>query len=232
MKSFIVAMTFVLFAGLTFAEDKAPTKFVRVSGTAEVKVVPDRAVIELGVERQNASARLAKQAADAAARKILDSLHANGIEEKDIQTSYLSLRPEYDYRKAMTISNFVAQQSLTVTIRDLTKVDKLLQDLIIAGGNRIDSIRYETSELRKYRDQARELAVKAAREKAEALAHALGQEIGKAQLIEELPESQYATFGYLANNSLEEAPAKSRGPSTAPGQDRISASINVSFELL
>ncbi len=231
MKSFNVAMTIVLFAGLTFAEDKEPATFVRVSGTAEVKVVPDRAVIELGVERQNASASLAKQAEDAAARKILDSLHANGIEEKDIQTTYLSLTPQYNYRKGMRISYFVAQQTLTVTLRDLTKVDKLLQDLIKAGGNRIDSIQYETSEPRKYRDQARELAVKAAREKAQALARALGQEIGKAQSIEEVTESSY--YGY-ANAIGFTAPERTRSssPSTSAGQDRISASVTVSFELL
>jgi uncharacterized protein YggE len=232
MKSFVVAMTLVLFAGLTFAQDKEPVRFVRVSGTAEVKVIPDSALIELGVERQNASASLAKQAEDAAARRILDSLHANGIEEKDIQTTYLSLKPQLDYRKGMRISYFVAEQTLTVTLRDLTKVDKLLQELINAGGNRINSIQYETSEPRKYRDQARDLAVKAAREKAQALAHALGQEIGKAQSIEEVPESQYAVFGYAANNSLEETRSKSRGPATSAGQDRISASVTVSFELL
>ncbi len=232
MKSFVVAMTIVLFAGLTFAQDKAPVRFVRVSGTAEVKVIPDRALIELGVERQNASASLAKQAEDAAARKILDRLHANGIEEKDIQTTYLSLRPQYNYRKGMRISYFVAEQTLTVTLRDLTKVDKLLQELINAGGNRINSIQYETSEPRKYRDQARDLAVKAAREKAQALAHALGQEIGKAQSIEETAESGFIQTAFFYNNSVEETRGVSRSPATSAGQNRISASVTVSFELL
>lgn len=231
MKSFIVAITVVLFAGIGFAEDKEPARFVRVSGTAEVKVVPDRAVIELGVERQNASASLAKQAEDAAARKILDSLHANGIEEKDIQTAFLSLRPQYNYRKGLRISNFIAQQTLTVTVRDLTKVDRLLQELISAGGNRIDSIQYETSDPRKYRDQARELAVKAALEKAQALAHALGQEIGKAQSIEETPESGYSVGG-LPNSSVEYYSNSRSAPATSAGQNRISASVTVSFELL
>src|SRR5436305_11317613 len=55
----------------------------RVVGTSEVKVAPDRAVIELGVEEQNASASLAKQSADAASRKILEDLRTSGIDEKD-----------------------------------------------------------------------------------------------------------------------------------------------------
>jgi hypothetical protein len=228
MKRFTIAVAVVLLTGLIFAEDKAPSNFVRVAGTAEVKVIPDRAVIELGVERQNASASVAKQSADAVARRILESLHANGVDEKDIQTTYLSLRPQSSYNKKVRTSYFVAQQTMSVTVRDLSKLDTLLQELIAAGGNRIDSVEYETSDLRKYRDQARELAVKAAREKAQAMAHALGQEIGKAQSIEEATESR----GYgVANNYIEEGGFARKFASTSAGQTRVSASVTVSFEL-
>jgi hypothetical protein len=230
MKRFTIALAVVFLTVFGLAEDKLPTRFVRVAGTAEVKVVPDRAVIELGVERQSPSASTAKQAEDSVARKILDSLNANGVDEKDIQTTYLSLRPHSNYHKGVrTASYFVAQQTLSVTVRDLSKLDTLLQGLIAAGGNRIDSVEYETSDLRKYRDQARELAVKAAREKAQAMAHALGQEIGKAQSIEEATESR----GYaLANNYIEEGGFPRKSPSTSAGQARISASVTVSFELM
>src|SRR5262249_10544740 len=124
---------------------------VRVFGTSDVKVVPDRAVIELGEEEQSPSARLAKLAEDAAARRLLASLHANGIEEKDIQTTYLSLRPQFDYRKGMRSAYFAAEQTMTITVRDISKLDALVESLVKTGGNRIDSIQYETSEIRKYR---------------------------------------------------------------------------------
>jgi uncharacterized protein YggE len=230
MKPLAVAVATLFLASLSVAQDKAPSKSVRVVGTADVKVVPDRAVLELGVEKQNASASLAKQAADAAARKILAGLRANGIDEKDIQTTFLSLQPQVEYVRKVRVSYFVAQQTLSVTVRDLAKLDALLESLIKAGGNRINSIQYESSDLRKYRDQARDLAVKAAREKAEALAKALGQSIGKANAIEEVPESQYQ---YSNSNFVSEETAKvSRGgPSTSPGQQRISASVTVSFDL-
>src|SRR5258708_2404760 len=204
MKRFTVAVVVVLLTGFALAEDKAP-KVVRVVGSSEVKTVPDRAVIQLGVEKQNASASMAKQSADAAARKILEDLRTGGIDEKDIQTTFLSLQPQFNYRKGMRISYFVAEQTLTVTVRDLSKLDGLLGSLIKAGGNRIDSIQYEISDLRKYRDQARDLAVKAAREKAQALAQALGQEIGKAQYIEEVPESSYQYSWTFATSSFEDS---------------------------
>jgi uncharacterized protein YggE len=144
MRLFAAVIALLLLTGLSVAEDKAPSKFVRVVGTAEVKVVPDRAVIELGVEKQNVSASAAKQAADAAARKILASLRVNGVDEKDIQTTYLSLQPQSSYHKGIRSFYFVATQTMSVTVRDLSKLDTLLESLIKAGGNRIDSIQYET----------------------------------------------------------------------------------------
>lgn len=229
MKSLTVAAVLVLFAGLAVAEEHLPARVVRVIGTGEVKVVPDRAVIEVGVEKQAISAKTAKQLADATARKLLASVRENGVEEKDVQTAAFSLRPEYDYRSGR-LSGFAAQQTLTITVRDLAKLDSLLESLIQAGGNRINSIEYETNDLRKYRDQARDMAVKAAREKAESLASSLGQGIGKAFSIEEVPESTYQSSA-LANTAFEVNLAPRKSPSTAPGQNTISASVVVSFEL-
>ena len=231
MKLLKIALAMVVLAGLAPAEEKVPARFVRVMGTAEVKVVPDRAVIEVGVQKQDPSASVAKHAEDAAARRILATLKAGGIDEKDIQTTYLSLQPQSSYVKKVRVSYFVAQQTMAITVRDLSKLDGLLEALVKAGGNRIDSISYETSDLRKYRDQARDLAVKAAREKADALAKALGQDIGKAQTIEEASDSDY-TRGIYANASTAfETRDRSLSPSLAAGQKTISASVTVAFEL-
>ena len=233
MKLTKIAVVIAVFAGLAVAEEKTPSKFVRVIGTSEVKVVPDRAVIEVGVEKQDPRASVAKHAEDAAARKILAAMRANGIDEKDIQTTYLWLQQRSSYLKKQRVYYFVAAQTMTVTVRDISKLDTLLEALVQAGGNRIDSIEYEISDLRKYRDQARNLAVKAAREKAGALAQALGQEIGKAQQVEEVPEVNYQYSGGMLSNSVSEGESRARaaGPSLAAGQKTISASVTVQFDL-
>lgn len=225
-----IVVAFCVLASLAMAEDRLPSKVIRVIGTAEVKVVPDRAVVDIGVEKQDPSASVAKHAEDAAARRILSALRENGIDEKDIQTTFLSLQPQSYTRKGVRISYFVAAQTMTVTVRDLAKLDTLLEALIRAGGNRIDSIAYETSDLRKYRDQARGEAVKAAREKASALAKALGQDIGKAQSIEEMPDYGFSA-GLQANASFEASRDRVAVPTIAAGQKTISASVTVSFEL-
>jgi len=233
MRSFGLVVALVLsLAGLACAEDTPLAKVVRVTGTSEVKVVPDRAVIQVGVETQDRSASVAKHAEDAIARRILSALQREGIDDKDVQTTFLSLQPQSTTRKGVRISYFVASQTMTVTVKDLPKLDALLESLIKAGGNRIDSIAYETSDLKKYRDQARDLAVRAAREKAKALALALGQDIGKAHAIEEVAD--FSTIGFLANLSAGVANEgnfdKSRS-TTAAGQNRISATVVVSFDL-
>jgi len=227
MKFLKIAVMFCFLATLAAAQDRVPPKVVRVIGTAEIKVVPDRAVIEIGVEKQDPGASVAKHAEDAAARRILAALRGNGIDDKDIRTTFLSLQPQSYTRKGVRTSYVVAAQTMTITVRDLAMLDTLLEALIKADGNRIDSIGYETSDLRKYRDRARDEAVKAAREKAGALAKALGQDIGKAQSIEEVPEREYST----ANASFDDVRAKAEAPSIAVGQKSIFASVTVSFEL-
>jgi uncharacterized protein YggE len=84
-----------------------------------------------------------------------------------------------DYRKGLRITNFTATQSLSVTIRNLSELDNVMDAVISTGANRIDGVEYQSSELRKYKDQARDEAAKAAKEKALALALALGTRSGR-----------------------------------------------------
>lgn len=231
----VAVVAFVCFAltALRSQEPCAPPKIVKTTGTAEIKVTPDRAVIQVGVERQSATAKAAKAAADSTSRKLLATLKAQGVDEKDIQTAYLDLQPTSYYEKHVRINNFTATQSLSVMIRDLSKLDQVMDSVMSAGANRIDGIEYQSSELRKYRDQARDEAAKAAKEKAVALAQALGNQVGKTYSIEEVQQwNGYSVMGGLAANSAFEAPEKSRGPSIAPGQLTVTASVIVSFDLL
>ncbi|HEX7286655.1 MAG TPA: SIMPL domain-containing protein [Candidatus Angelobacter sp.] len=231
MKSLMKAACLLFAATFAAAQNQTPqipAKLVRVVGTAEIKVTPDLALIELGVRKQDASADLAMRAASLSASKLLETLHANGIADNDIQTTFLALTPTMETRKGIKTTYFVAEQTISIVIRDLSKVEPLIQWLLKSGGNRIGSIDYDTSEIRKYRDQAREMAVKAAREKAKALAAALGQDIGKAISIEEAPGNVYRS-----NASAEvQLPHKLAGGSIAAGQTTVSASVTVAFELI
>jgi len=228
----VVAFVCLTFVALQGQGPCAPPKVVKTTGTAEVKVTPDRAVIQIGVQRQSATAKAAKAAADSISRKLLAALKVQGLEDKDVQTAYLDLQPTSYYEKHVRINNFTASQSLSVMIRDLSKLDSIMDVVMSAGANRIDGIEYQSSELRKYRDQARDEATKAAKEKAIALAQALGNQVGKTYSIEEVQQPE--SFGYAglaANTSIDGNDMRSRGPSTAPGQLTVTASVIVSFDL-
>ncbi len=230
----VAAVVVLCFAALIAHGQEACTnpKIVKTTGTAELKVTPDQAVIQLGVEHQSATAKNAKTAVAAASRKILAALKGLGIDDKDIQTDYLSLQPMIDYRKGLRITNFTAEQSLSVKVRDLSKLDDIMDAVMSAGANNIGGIEYQSSELRKYKDEARDAAAKAAREKADALAKALGNQIGKTYSIEEVQQSEgyYGNNGLTANTTMEDE--KSRAPSTAPGELTVKASVIVAFDLL
>jgi uncharacterized protein YggE len=225
----------VLFCCTTFIAQGQETcrnpKIVKIVGTAELKVTPDQAVIQLGVEHQSATAKIAKVAVANASRKILAAIRELNIEGKDVQTAYLYLQPMIDYRKGLRITNFTAEQSLSVTVRDLSKLDAVMDAVLGAGANRIEGIEYRSSELRKYKDQARDEAARAAREKSEALAKALGNQIGKTYSIEEVQQTEgyYGPLAGMAANTNEDM---RRAPSTAAGELTVKASVVVSFDLL
>jgi uncharacterized protein YggE len=230
----IIAVGILCFTALIAQGQEAcrEPKIVKTTGTAELKVTPDQATIQLGVERQSATAKYAKAEVASTSRKILAALKQLNIEDKDIQTAYLYLEPMIDYRKGLRITNFTAEQSLSITVRDLSKLDAVMDAVISAGANHIGGIEYQSSDLRRYKDQARDAAAQAAREKAEALAKALGNQIGKTYSIEEVPQTEgyYGPVaGYMANASED---SRSRVPTTAPGQLTVKASVVVRFDLL
>jgi uncharacterized protein YggE len=234
MRTAIVTIVLCLTAFISQGQEACRNpKIVKTTGTAELKVTPDQAVVQLGVERQSAIAKSAKAAVANTSRKILAALKELNIEDKDIQTEYLYLEPMIDYRKGLRITNFTAEQSLSVTVRDLSMLDAVMDAVILAGANHVGGVEYRSSDLRKYKDQARDAAAKAAREKAEALATALGNQIGHTYSIEEVQQAEgyYGVVGGVAANKFMED-ERSRAPSTAPGELTIKASVVVSFDLL
>jgi hypothetical protein len=156
-----------------------------------------------------------------------------GVENRDVQTGHVDVRPVYDEeRGGKNLNYYELRKSIGITLRDPSKYDELLPELLQAGANRVLGVSFRSSKQRQYRDQAREMAVIAAREKAVAIAEKLGQQIGRALTIEEEPVR--LTFGNLAANSTGEASGTESDVTDsglALGQITFRASIKISFEL-
>jgi uncharacterized protein YggE len=130
------------------------------------------------VETSDKDLSQAKQQNDEIVAAVLAAAQANGVEAKHLQTDHISIEPRYrdSYEQRDFIGYFV-RKTIVVTLKDIEQFDALLTDALEAGATHVHGIQFRTTELRKHRDAARELAIRAAREKAVALAEDLGQEV-------------------------------------------------------
>ena len=228
----------------TTATQSAEPRLVNVTGEAEVRVVPDEVVLTLGIETHDNQLAVAKSQNDAIVRKVLALSTEFGIAPEHVQTDYIGVRPRYPdgcYELCDPIG-YVVLKSVVITLGDLTKFEDLLTSVLDAGVNYVQGIEFRTTELRKYRDKARALAIRAAREKATALAGELGQKAGLPQTIQEQQSSWWSGYGAwwgsrwgsaMTQNTVQEYQGASLGvdSSVAPGQISVKASVAVSFEL-
>jgi uncharacterized protein YggE len=227
-----------LTASLRAADD--PPRTVSTTGEATVYVVPNKVIINLGVETANSSLDEAKSANQKAGTSLLSALKSLGLEDRDISTDNLNVQIRYNNHDGMQsdILGYIVRRGYAVTLKDPKLFEKLVDIALKNGANQISDISFQSTDLRKYRDQARSMAIRAAKEKAAALAGELDCKIGKPRSISE--SGGYYFGGYRsyggnawAQNSVAMAPAGSSesGESLPLGQIAVSASVSVSFDL-
>jgi uncharacterized protein len=215
---------------------------ITVFGDADVKVVPDKVVITVGVVASDMDILKARKKNDDCAINVYSVAKKHNIPTRDIQSNYLSIEPRYrsDYEHKDFIGYF-ASRSVQITSTNLGSFEVLISDLLTeAGVTDVRSVNFYTTELRKYRDEARDLALKAAKEKAERMAAALGQKVGMPRRIEELDSrwwSWYSSPWGGFQNSMSQNVVQSGGEApeidgaTAPGMITVNAKVSVEFEL-
>ncbi len=240
---FILVFAFSLVA---CTGNKSEPRTITVTGDAEVKVVPDEVILTLGVETSNENLETAKKENDAIVQQVLKLVQSYGIESNHVQTDYLSVEPRYhdNYEKRNFIGFFV-RKTIVMTLKDITKFEDLLTNVLKNEVNYVQGIEFKTTELRKHKDEARSLAIKAAQEKAVALANELGQKVGKPLMIREEQSGWYSWYGGwwgsysggMAQNVSQNAVQNAVGTSPnsdstiAPGQISVNARVTVEFEL-
>jgi len=191
MRTKILALSFVLILALTLSgcavkltqPTTPPT--LNVNGSAQVTLSPDIAYISVGVHTENADANEAVSGNAVQAQKIIDALKAMGIEEKDIRTSNFSITPQqqFDDKGKLTGVIYVVDNTVYVTLRDLTKIGDSLGAAVSAGANNIYGIQFDVADKTSALTSARKTAVENARKQAEELAQAAGVKLGAVQNI-------------------------------------------------
>jgi len=226
--------------------DKLP--IITVSGTAEVLIAPDEVVCSLDVIKTNKDLQTAKRLNDESVGKILELTRRFSISPQNVQTTQISLDMKYEsIRDAKTrvfsdegdeigkrvFKGYEVSKTVTVRLTDISRFDAFFAEVLQTGVSSVNSVRFETSKLRENKDKAREMAMKAAKEKATAMAAAVGQNIGRAIKITEGNIGGQPLVNYSANSNV----AGTTGVFTeslvtfAPGSIKIEAQVTVSFQL-
>ncbi len=237
-------------ADVASAAQTVPTRTISVSGSADVMVIPDQAVFSLSVETTNLDITKAKAENDVSIKKIKAITNDLKIDSKNVATDFINVYPKYNYTNNgdSVLKGYTVHRGLVITLKDLSKFEELLTRLLDAGANYIQNVQFKTSELRKYKDEARAMAVKAAKEKASAMAKELGQTVGKASMIQEVQEDIYSYYppwsssysgANFVGNSFSNSVSNAQGAGGqntnyedfSPGQIKVSARVAVTFEL-
>lgn len=207
--------------------DKMPPQ-INVMGEGKVKVMPDQAIITVGVENVGANAADVKKKNDTAIDAVIKFLKSSGLPATDYQTRRVNLNRNYDYDKKKY--NFTASQIIVITLKDLSKYDNLMMGLTDAGVNTINGVEFRTSKQAQYESEARTKAVQVARGKAADYAAALGQKAGKALMVTDNTQTYYPVMQQNMYAMKAEAADASR-QTLAVGEIEISANVNISFQL-
>ncbi len=219
---------------------------ITVTGEALVYAKPDKVILNFGIETRDALLLSAKQKNADIWKKAAAVLKEFGVPDKDVQTDYLSIEPLYkDYNRVDDPNGYVTRNMFVVTLADPGKVEAIISQMLGVGVNHVNGVEFQTTEFKRHRESARELALTAAREKAEKMAAVLGCTIGKPLAINESYGggswyfSSWSGWGYgrssggMSQNVIQDQRGSGgeEPQCMALGKISIRASVSVTFEL-
>jgi uncharacterized protein YggE len=243
VRTLVALLALAAIASTALAQAPAPPtpRSISVTGESSVYVTPDEVVISVGVETSAGSIDAAKKENDQRSRTLLDAIKSVGVEARHIQTADVQLEINYNNNgPGRTVEGYTARREYTVTLKDPKKTETLVDASLTSGANLLLGIDYRSTELRKHRDEARRMAVKAAKEKAELLAGELGEAVGRARSVSEGAFSYYGWSGasgrggsFMTQNSFQvrDGGAGVAGETIPIGQIAIAAAVSVTFDL-
>ena len=226
--SFAAALvTATLFAAPALAEADFPSA-ISVTGEAQVSAPPDLAQLDAGVASDGKTAREAAEANNAAMSKVLAALKGAGLEDKDYQTSRLSLQPQYAPNRPgpSPIVGYRASNRVSIKLHDVAKVASVIDTLVTAGANDVGNINFTVTQASKLLDDAREKAIADARRKAEIYAKAAGVKLGAPLSISE----EGAPAPVFRAKMMRAAPMETSTP-IAQGEETLSVTVAVTWAI-
>jgi len=231
----IALLALVLSAcGPTTINQAAPPalRTLSVTGTGQTNLVPDIAYIYLGVHNEKPTASEAMAENNAQTQKMIDALTNSGIDKKDIRTTNFSIWPtdKYDPQTGQPTGQKVysVDNTVYVTVRDLKKLGDLLDTVVAAGANTVNSIQFDVADKEEATKNARAEAVKDAEKQANELASSAGVTLGDVQFIGFSESQPYPVFDGKGGGG---AVAQAASVPIQPGQLTLTTTVNVTYAI-
>ena len=222
-----VLLLVVLSACSASTENQIPTQ-ITVNGTGKVYLIPDTAYISIGVHTEAPVVTDALDENNRQAQAIASTLAEYGVAAEDVQTSAFNVYPMQEYGPMGEVTNvkYAVDNSVMVTVRDLSSFGKLLDAIVQSGANTINSISFDAQDKESALTEARRLAVEDARKQAEDLAVAAGVKVGRVLSISAYSSGPMPAYDVKAYSSL----GGGQVP-VAAGQIVITIDANVIFDI-
>jgi len=221
-------------APILAAEDIQRT--LTVTGTAEVTVVPDICYLSFGVTTEHkSSAGQAYKDSKLRMDALRAAIRAIGVEDKDMQSRNFSVSPKYRFEsrtEKRVFEGYAVHHTLAVNLRALDKATDVLDAAMAAGASEVSSVMFTVENPKKYLGDARVEAIKAAQKKAETMAQAAGVTLLKPTAIYENEPGNYRyAYAQTANVWVDETSGGEAGAALAPGETKLSLTVNITYEI-
>ncbi|WP_367343698.1 SIMPL domain-containing protein [Methanomethylovorans sp.] len=225
----LVVMSLTIYAMSQGGLEKNAANTITMNGYAQEKVVPDTAALSIGVVVQADTAKAASDSNAALMSTVVAELKALGLEDKEIQTSYVSVYPIYNYDKEQTITGYSASNSVQVTTTKIGNLSQIIDSSTAAGANQIGSISFTVSEDRQeqLREDLMNKAIADASSKANGLASSLGLKVTGVQTAS-ISENSNSRIYYAAAEDAVGGAGKISTP-IEPGESIVSMSVQVTY---
>ena len=230
----------------SYSQSIEPSAFrsFTVSGEGKITAIPDVAQFTFSIITEGGKdiAKLQKENTEKG-NKIIGFIKSQSVEDKDIKTQNYNLEPRYQYFNCYQpmdgkskscpppeIVGYTIRQTVSIKVRDFFKIGDILAGAIENGANSVSQLSFEIDDIDKIKNQAREEAIKKAKEKAKSMAKAGDFRLGKLLSIEE--EGFAPTPYYLKNMEL--SPMDAGGlpsPTIEPGSQEVTVNIVLKYEI-
>jgi uncharacterized protein len=201
---------------------------ITVSANGKVTVVPDVARLNLGVTITRSTVKAARADAAKSMTGIIAAVKAQGVADKDIQTTNLSLYPQYGSGSAPKVVGYQISEQIEITVRDLDKAGDVVDTATAKGATDVNGISFDFADPVKVQNDARAAAVTAARASAQAMAGAANVTLGAVVSITDSTPPSPIFYGY---GGMKAVPSADAATPVQPGTQDLTASVTVVFEI-